>query len=870
MELVTQEIVLRQERGDAPRLEEYLADFPELADHLRELFDLNGAIGERGFGRDPSATVPNADGTPREPAADRLPAIPGIRIERILGSGGMGIVYLATSISLERKVALKLMRRDGFEDPEKRKRFEREAAAAAKCQHPNLVQIYSVGEHQGEPFLALEYVDGVTLARQLAGSPQDPREAAVLVEKLARAIDHAHRRGVIHRDLKPANVLITRDGEPKITDFGLARVDGSSTRTEVGALLGTLAYMAPEQAGGGTVAVGVATDIHALGAILYEALTGRPPYRAENPAEVLQKILFEDVAAPSIYHPRVPHDLEAICLKCLQKAPHHRYGSAVELAEDLRRFLDGRPIVARPSGYLERSWRWCRRNPKLAFVTSALAATVLVAATALLALSYRHAAALRAENLRTRNKEADARRNYREASSTMEAMIDLLDAPSIKGNPRLIELQRNQRKLASAFYEQILANTDANDANDPDITADTIRALGQASMYEFRLGQADRAKQNVERALQLIERYRSKRGNSENLVWSEIGELMRLGSYHVALGSPDQALVPLRKSMELMEALVRAVPDNIVYEEHLATCCNSFATALTALHRDAEALPFYEKSTVIRQRIDPRKLPGVTQRLVASVINEGMTLWHENKPSLAEEKFRRAAKILLDIPPEQHQIGGNIDITLAQLYSNWSGALLFADRCDEAISRATAGLARIEPYLKIEPNDADARHACVCLHGNRALALAELNRHRESAAEWARVVEMNPPPVPPRYRIAWAIELVESGEPDRAADAAKSLNSDQLANGGDRYSLGVFYAKCAAAAKRDCRIGVDERAKLVESRRQEALHWLKLAAATGYFDDAKKRSSALEDPNLAILLDDPEFRRLLEVAPRGQ
>jgi len=869
LELITQEIVLRQRCGDVARLEEYQIDFPELSAQLSELFDLNGAIAQPGPLRDPSATLPLAGRTPGVGKPDRFPAIAGFRIERILGSGGMGIVYLAKSLALERKVALKLMHPDGFDDPEKRIRFEREAAAAAKCQHPNLVQIFSVGEYEGELYLALEYVEGVTLARHLAGSPQDPREAAALVEKLARAIDHAHRRDVIHRDLKPANVLMTTEGEPKITDFGLARLDGNSTRTELGALLGTLAYMAPEQARGGAVAVGAATDIHGLGAILYEALTGRPPYRADNPAQVLQKILFEDLVPPSVHQPRIPSDLEAVCLKCLQKAPEHRYRSAVELAEDLRRFLDERPILARRSGIVERSWRWSRRNPKLASVSAVLAATVCLAATAFMVVIYRHDVALRAENLRTRNKEADARRNYHEAGSTIQAMLDLLDGTRFQGNPRLKELQRDQRELALAFYQRIFEKTEANDANIPDVTLDTIRALGAASVLQFQLGRADRAKVDVERALGLIERYRSKRSGIDEFAWLEIEALMRLGSYLVALGSPDRAIVASRKSVDLGEALGEAMPDNLVCQEQLAVCYNNHATALTALRRDAEALIFYQKSAAIRERIDPSKLPGVTLRLAASLINEGQTLWRENKRSLAEEKFRRAERLLFSIPPEQRQTGGNADLTLAQLDANWGGLLQSMGRRDEAITRSTAGLARLEPYLRVEPNDADARSVCLSLHGNRALALSALKRHHQSAADWGHVVELAPPPVPPRFRIAWAIELLRSGEPGRAAAEIKAVDSDQVKSGADRYELGAYFAISAAAAKRDVRIAVYERASLVESQRMESLRWLKLACEAGYLNDAEQRASALEDSDLAILHDHPEFRRLLQPAPRG-
>ncbi len=278
---------------------------------------------------------------------------------------------------LNRKVALKLLLEGSQDDPIHRARFEREAAAVARCQHPHLVHIHEIGKHEENYYLALEYVDGGTLARVLAGAPQSPRFAATLVETLARAIDHAHIQGVVHRDLKPANILMTPDGQPKITDFGLAKLKDSSTQTTERTVLGTLAYMSPEQVRGESAAIGPGVDIHALGCILYETLTGRPPYRAETPEQILHAILNDEVVRPSLRKRGVPRNLEAICLKCLEKDARHRYATAADLAEDLRCFLDGRPTTARPASAVERASRWCRRKPWAAAFLAALAVGVV-------------------------------------------------------------------------------------------------------------------------------------------------------------------------------------------------------------------------------------------------------------------------------------------------------------------------------------------------------------------------------------------------------------------------------------------------------------------------------------------------------------
>ena len=474
IELINQEIVLRRRRGDAPRPEDYLIDHPDLAEPISHLFDVYNAISfPTELRPHPVVSLTNAAGAVAR-ALDRAPCIPGYEIECLLGSGGMGIVYLANEVALKRKVALKVLRGGSHEVSGHGGRLEREAAAAAKCQHPNLVQIFHVGECQGELYLSLEYVDGFNLAQSFAGIPQPARGVATLVEKLARAVDHTHSRGVVHRDLKPANVLLTKDGEPKITDFGLARLDDSSTRTEVGTFVGTLAYMAPEQASGGRVEVGAPADIHALGVILYESLTGRPPYRAEIPEKILQKLLFESVVPPSNLEPEIPPDLEAICLKCLEKNPSHRYATAAELAEDLRRFLDGRPTLARPVGAAVRLWRWSRRNPKLGIVSGSLAATVLVAISAIVGLTYRHNLQLRTEVARTRAKETDSRRNYQEARSAIRAMLGRLDDRRMAGSPRLLDLRADLRQDAMAFYEKILVHVDSKDV---EVRADNARAL---------------------------------------------------------------------------------------------------------------------------------------------------------------------------------------------------------------------------------------------------------------------------------------------------------------------------------------------------------------------------------------------------------
>jgi hypothetical protein len=323
-------------------------------------------------------------GLPQRPGAGplaSLPRLPGYEILQELGRGGMGVVYQGRQVSLNRLVALKMILAGTQAGAEARARFRSEAEAVARLHHPNIVQIYEIGEHDGRPYCALEFVDGGSLAGRLAGTPLTPHQAARLMATVAHAVQAAHDRGIVHRDLKPANVLLTRDGQPKVTDFGLAKqLDSGQDRTQSGAILGTPCYMAPEQAGGHSKTVGPAADVYALGAILYELLTGRPPFQGATALDTVRQVLSTEPLPPSRVNALLPRDLETICLRCLEKEPQRRYPRAADLADDLRRFQDGEPIHARPVGRAEKLRRWCRHNPALAVLVGLSAASLVLLA----------------------------------------------------------------------------------------------------------------------------------------------------------------------------------------------------------------------------------------------------------------------------------------------------------------------------------------------------------------------------------------------------------------------------------------------------------------------------------------------------------
>jgi serine/threonine-protein kinase len=299
---------------------------------------------------------------------EEFPSIPGYEIMGLLGRGGMGVVYQARQIGLNRLVALKMTLTAGPADSDSMNRFRAEAETVARLHHPNVVQVFAVGECNSLPYFSLEYCPGNSLDRKLATTSLSCQESAELVIAIASGVQAAHEVGVVHRDLKPANVLLDAIGTPKVSDFGLAKRLGESGRTVSGAVLGTPSYMAPEQAEGRGKAAGPTADVYALGAILYECLTGLPPFKAATPLETILQVIADEPRPVRRLNPSVPRDLEAVCLKCLEKNPAKRYSSAAELGEELQRFLVGDPTSARPLGLVRRGGRWVRRNPAAVFV----------------------------------------------------------------------------------------------------------------------------------------------------------------------------------------------------------------------------------------------------------------------------------------------------------------------------------------------------------------------------------------------------------------------------------------------------------------------------------------------------------------------
>nr|MBC8290731.1 serine/threonine protein kinase [Planctomycetota bacterium] len=373
----------RIDGGEVIDREEFLTRHEEYAEELRDLIEADDimVIIQQEAIASAQYLPPTAARNGDETTFDGLPT-PGPRflgdyelIEEV-ARGGMGVVYKARQLSLGRIVAIKVIRGGDFAIDNDIQRFRNEAEAIANLHHPNIVAIHEVGEHEGQYYFSMNFVDGGCLSDLVREHPLPVNDAVAIVKQVAEAVQFAHQQGVLHRDIKPSNILIDTNGRIQLTDFGLAkRVESDSQLTMTGQILGTPSYMSPEQAAGNRTLMGPSSDVYSLGAVLCELLTGRPPFAAATPIETIRQVFEEDSLSPRLLNSDVPRDLETICLKCLKKLPAERYFSAQELADELDRFLEGKPIQARPLGFVSRVWRWCRRKP--------LAAELIVATVVL-------------------------------------------------------------------------------------------------------------------------------------------------------------------------------------------------------------------------------------------------------------------------------------------------------------------------------------------------------------------------------------------------------------------------------------------------------------------------------------------------------
>lgn len=526
--------------GEVPTDSGATISYVEPSDDTNAQVSVDGTVEHKVSANAPTATVEMANITKAEPRKffkNPPRQIGEYYIHNELGRGAMGVVFLATHLRLNRKVAIKMILAGGVEGTFEHERFVKEAQAVAALQHPNIVQLHEISEYEGLPYIVIEYVQGMSLQQYVRQQTLEPKLAAKLTVKIARAMQLAHGKGILHRDIKPANILLTENQEPKVSDFGLAKKlgDTDTTSTRTGTILGSPSYMPPEQAEGRVSDIVAASDQYSIGATLYEMLTGRPPFVAPNVMETILQVSKRDPLPLRQLQPDVPIDLETICLKTLSKQPAGRYDSCEELAKDLERFLANEPILARPISSWEKSIRWCKRNPAIAGLS--FTALGLLLAITLSSLGFSWTLAMKNDELTelsgsllsknvelTESREAEkasaelAKKNERMATERADVAVKTIQIlvkdvqEQLRDQPAQQELRR---RILETARDKLISLPDLPPSSDDQRELSMLALQQLLYTLEFELGHPERASGFIKKAVEIAESRVKKREGSD-------------------------------------------------------------------------------------------------------------------------------------------------------------------------------------------------------------------------------------------------------------------------------------------------------------------------------------------------------------------
>lgn len=594
-----------------------------------------------------------------EESASRLPSIDGFELQRELGRGGMGVVYQARQLALNRTVAIKMLLSGEQAAPQERLRFQREAQAVSGLRHANIVQVHWVGEQAGRPFLCMEYVAGPTLAAITGGSPLIESVVVRIVRELAEAVQAAHDGGVIHRDLKPGNILLDRGDRldmstranpqawegvtPKIADFGLAKRQDDARVTRSGAILGTPSYMAPEQAEGKAAAIGPATDIYALGAILYELLTGRPPHLAASAAETLRRIGTEDPVSPRTLQSLVSRDLETICLRCLEREPRRRYPTARALAEDLSRFERGLPVLARPISSWQRWGKWARRHPTVAAMAgvSGIAVIAILGGWAYFTIALRtERDQARAARERESIQRSVADANFHRARAAVDEFLIRVSQEDLLQQPGLQPLRRELLTSAQRYHEQFLRER----GGDPDLRMDIALTQGRIGLIHRELGQLPEALAAFERA-ESIYAALAKETPVPLLMQRRAANLHDVALIQRMRGQLREARTSYQRSLELDEQLLRELPKDVESRRGMAKTLSNLGVLDFAAGAEEAAIEHGQRGCKLLAEIaSESKLAEDQLNYTRGLINHAQAL--ASHPQAELEALKQAEEFL--------------------------------------------------------------------------------------------------------------------------------------------------------------------------------------------------------------------------------
>ncbi|MBY0522903.1 MAG: protein kinase [Gemmataceae bacterium] len=594
--------------GPAPTRQQLLDQHPDLAFELASFLDDHENVAR--------LTTPLRNIFATAPAPTAGQSIGGYQLLEEIAHGGMGIVYRARQTALNRLVALKMMRSGPRATTSELLRFRAEAEAVANLDHPHIVPIYEVGDYEGQPFYSMKLIDGGSLSQRVQGFRDDPRAAARLLIAIAQAVHYAHQRGILHRDLKPANILLDAQGQPHVTDFGLAkRVEVDSSLTQSGAIIGTPSYMAPEQASGRKGAITTAADVYGLGAVLYEMLTGQPPFRGATMMDTLHMLLEQDPQKPRSINPRVPPDLETVCLKCLEKDPAARYPSAQVLADELQRFVNGEPIQARPVGSVERVWRLCRRKPLvagLAALVVVLCAVGFPLVTVLMLRANRLADEANTNLILARDQTEKVveqkqlvEKHLAEATASFRLAHDAVNTFCVQVERHLIHIpglqgiRKELNNAALAYYREFLKQR----GNDPELQAEVVRIHYRVAAITADTGSKAEALQRMQDVLAMYEKLAQ--GDQDPARYQkEIADVLRRIAIEQAdLGQRREGLATLEKSRAIWEQLAARDPSSLALKVELARTYNNLGVGMGVAGKPDEALGWYQKAIDLQKEL---------------------------------------------------------------------------------------------------------------------------------------------------------------------------------------------------------------------------------------------------------------------------
>jgi serine/threonine protein kinase len=755
IELILSELLLRETAGETARAEDFLCRFPAYAHRLKDEIERRPALKsrDRTIHLEPTIRISGEAVLPPVGHGGPLPTVQGYELLQELGRGGMGIVYKARHLRLNRNVALKMVLVGDFARPDVLARFLAEAEIAARVQHPHVVQIHEVGDYNGLPYLALEYVDGGTLGGRLAGRPLRSRQAALLLETLAEAIHFAHQRGVIHRDLKPGNILLQKaalripkakskdsgfrmeDFEPKISDFGLAKLmDNDEQTTQTGMVMGTPAYMAPEQAEGKSQGIGPAADVYGLGAILYEALTARPPFCGVSPLDTLDLVRSTEPVPPNRLQPGLDRDVCVICLKCLAKDPSKRYDSAKALAQDLRRYLDGRPITARPTPLWERNWKWLKRRP-VAAAASFLAVAALVA---LLGVWVSFTVRLGEQRNQALANAAEADRQRQRAEANQERTLEAVDRfltrvgdKKLAPVPAMEEVRRDLLADALQFFQGFLREMD--DA-DPQVRHEAARAEQRVARIYRLLGQRDRENQHWQEALLLQKRLAVEFPEQPSYRFDVSQTLHNLGLCNQAFARSAERQAEaeryLREALALRRQLVQEQPDNAEFQAGLARTYGALGLfCRKAANLQEQAEPAYRAALDLQQALVDRhqEVAEYQADLAGTCMNLGALEFMRGRYEPALVCWKRG-QATFDRLSQADPENAGYQWSLAGLYGNLSVVYLEQGDPEQALSMCQKAVVIYERLVREHRSVPAYRQDLAGAENNRAHILERQGR----------------------------------------------------------------------------------------------------------------------------------------------